>query len=69
MTTNENQNTPEEMKYKNKVKCLKCSDIIESTYRHDFKYCKCGAIFVDGGSDYWRMGGDFAYFERIYEPR
>lgn len=40
-----------------KVRCLECMDEIQSMYRHDFKYCKCGAIFVDGGSDYLRMGG------------
>ena len=36
----------------NRAKCLKCGDIIESTYRHDFKWCKCGALAVDGGQDY-----------------
>ena len=38
----------------NKAKCKKCKDIIESTYRHDFVTCKCGAISVDGGKDYLR---------------
>ena len=23
----------------NKIRCKKCGDIIESTYRHDFKFC------------------------------
>lgn len=44
---------------KNKAQCVKCKDIIESLYRHDFKQCKCGAIFVDGGKDYLRRGGKF----------
>ena len=43
---------------KNKAQCGLCKDIIESTYRHDFKECKCGAIFVDGGKDYLRRGGE-----------
>ena len=38
----------------NKIKCNKCGDIIESTHRHDFKYCKCGAVAVDGGKSYLR---------------
>lgn len=38
----------------NKIKCKKCGEVIESTYRHDFKYCKCGAVAVDGGNDYLR---------------
>jgi hypothetical protein len=42
----------------NKAQCGVCKDIIESKHRHDFVYCKCGAIFVDGGKDYLRRGGD-----------
>ena len=44
---------------KNKAQCNKCKDIIESKHRHDFVKCKCGAIFVDGGRDYLRRGGEF----------
>ena len=43
---------------KNKAQCRKCDDIIESKHRHDFVRCKCGAIFVDGGRDYLRRGGE-----------
>jgi len=39
-----------------KVKCLKCMDVIQSMYRHDFVSCKCGAIFVDGGDSYLSLG-------------
>lgn len=42
-----------------KLKCIKCNDIIESKFRHDYVKCSCGAIFVDGGDDYLRYGGDF----------
>ena len=41
---------------RNRIRCKKCNDIIESTHRHDFKYCKCGSVFVDGGHDYQRCG-------------
>lgn len=50
---------------KNRARCKKCNTIIESKYRHDFVSCECGAIFVDGGNDYWRCGGDFESFERL----
>ena len=40
-----------------KIKCLKCNDIIQSKYRHHFLWCDCGNIFVDGGSEYTRIGG------------
>lgn len=41
----------------NRIKCLKCGDIIESEYRHDYKECSCGACAVDGGHDYLRRSG------------
>lgn len=41
----------------NKIKCKKCGDIIESKHRHDFKFCKCQAVAVDGGKDYLRRVG------------
>jgi len=41
----------------NRVKCVKCGDIIESKTRHDFVECSCRSIFVDGGKDYLRRGG------------
>ena len=47
----------------NKIKSKKCGDKIESTYRHDFKFCKCGAVAVDGGKDYLRRLG----YEKDYE--
>ena len=51
----------------NRIKCLKCGDVIESTYRHDFVQCSCGACFVDGGHDYMRVGGDPENFEDMSE--
>ena len=33
------------------ISCRKCSEIIESKYIHDFKYCSCGAVGIDGGID------------------
>ena len=40
----------------NKIKCNHCGDIIESTHTHDFKWCKCMTVFVDGGREYLRRG-------------
>ena len=38
------------------IRCNHCGDVIESTYRHDYKTCKCGRVAVDGGHDYLRRG-------------
>jgi len=51
----------------NKIKCKKCGDIIELTYRHDFKFCKCGAVAVDGGKDYLRRLGNPEDIEDLSE--
>ena len=31
------------------IQCKKCLETIESKHRHDFKYCSCGAVGIDGG--------------------
>ena len=38
-----------------KVVCFKCLDVIQSMFRHDFKWCSCKSIAVDGGGDYLKM--------------
>ena len=41
----------------NKAQCLLCNDIVESRHRHDFRWCSCGSLAVDGG---------LAYLRRLY---
>lgn len=36
----------------NRIQCLHCDDVIESVHVHDFKWCECGRVAVDGGLDY-----------------
>ncbi len=40
----------------NKAKCRLCKDVIESKSVHDYKSCKCGEIFIDGGQTYFGCG-------------
>lgn len=42
----------------NKVKCKKCNEEIRSKNLHDFKWCSCNNIAVDGGSWYAKRVGD-----------
>lgn len=42
---------------RNAIKCGECGEVVESIFRHDFKWCKCESVFVDGGFDYLRRGG------------
>ena len=42
----------------NKIQCNKCKDIIESKHVHDFKWCSCKSIAVDGGLEYLRRVGN-----------
>lgn len=45
----------------NKARCKLCGDILESTSRHDLKWCKCGAMAVDGGHFYIKRAWDPKY--------
>lgn len=40
-------------------------DIIYSRYRHDMRYSPDGSVFIDGGRDYCRMGGDLSRAKRV----
>lgn len=37
---------------RNRIQCLHCDDIIESKHVHEFVWCKCQTVAVDGGLDY-----------------
>lgn len=52
---------------KNAARCMLCNDVIESRSRHDFKWCKCGAIAVDGGKDYLRRAGNMDAIDELSE--
>ena len=45
----------------------KCNNIIESVSRHDFKFCKCGAVAVDGRKEYVRRYGNKEDWEKLSE--
>lgn len=48
------------------IQCLNCNDIIYSRAQHDFRSCKCGDCFVDGGLEYLRFGAkDFKDTKQI----
>lgn len=51
----------------NKVRCNKCGDVIESETRHDFKWCKCKSVAVDGGHDYLKRVGVPGSWEDLSE--
>ena len=50
---------------KNAIQCKLCGEIIESTYRHNFVACKCGACYVDGGHDYFFI--ELSEYEEVPE--
>ena len=47
---------PKEMILRNSAQCKLCGEEVESESAHDFKWCGCGEIFVDGGRSYLRRG-------------
>jgi len=36
----------------NAAECPQCGEVVRSRNRHDFRYCQCGTLAVDGGSFY-----------------
>jgi hypothetical protein len=61
--------------YSNKIKCNSCGDIIESKTVHDFKWCSCGKVAVDGGKEYlrrlamsWDEFTDLSEYDIEYDP-
>ena len=60
----------------NRCRCMSCGEIIESKSVHDWVCCKCfhesfgkTGIFIDGGTDYFRWGGQPEYMEDLSETR
>ena len=51
----------------NKIKCTKWGEILESISVHDFKFCKCGSVAVDGGHEYLRRCGKRENWEELSE--
>lgn len=41
---------------KNQIKCNHCGDILTSNFTHEFKWCSCKTVFIDGGLSYPRRG-------------
>ena len=58
---------PKRKLLRNRVKCKKCGATIESRYTHDFVECECRSVFVDGGLDYMRIGGEPDEIEDLSE--
>lgn len=66
-TSNKVNPTKPKRYFRNRIKCKKCGDIIESKTRHDFVQCSCKSCFVDGGHDYRRIGGNLKDIEDLGE--
>ncbi len=52
----------------NAAVCMKCGDYIRSKNRHDFVWCGCKSIAVDGGSWYAKRLGNPTEIINIIEP-
>ena len=41
-----------------RIKCNRCGDVIQSMSVHDFVWCSCKNVAIDGGSDYMKVSFD-----------
>jgi hypothetical protein len=69
VTNNLKEHEKKKRIYRNKIRCLVCDKVIESTHRHDWVSCGCeNKTFVDGGHEYIRVGGvDISQIEFLTE--
>jgi len=49
------------------AKCNKCGMEIQSMHRHNFVWCSCRSVAIDGGKDYTKMTGNGNDWE-LLEP-
>lgn len=47
------------------IQCLKCGDIIYSRAVHDFHWCSCKSVAIDGGFDYVKICGEPTDYVKI----
>lgn len=51
----------------NKIRCKRCNEIIESKSVHDFKWCLCKSVAIDGGKEYLKRCGNLEDIEELSE--
>lgn len=37
------------------IKCSKCHELVYSRARHDYNFCSCGSVGIDGGRSYTKV--------------
>jgi len=52
---------------RNRIRCKHCGNIIESKSVHDFKFCSCGKVAIDGGLHYLKRSGNPNDWEELSE--
>lgn len=52
---------------RNAARCINCNTTIESKHVHDFQWCPCKTIFVDGGLEHARRGGNLDMLDEMNE--
>lgn len=54
---------------RNAIRCKHCLDLIESIDTHEYKYCSCKKVAVDGGLDYLKRLGEQEDYEELSEVK
>ena len=54
---------------RNCIRCKHCGYILESTSIHDFKFCSCGKVAIDGGKNYLKRSGNLGDWEELSETK
>lgn len=49
----------------NAIQCRKCLAVVVSRHVHDFVWCPCHAVAVDGGTDYLKRVGELKSYTEL----
>lgn len=47
------------------IKCRKCLDTVFSRTHHDFRWCSCQSVAIDGGFSYMKITGNPEDIEEV----
>ena len=50
---------------RDRIQCRECGDVIESKNTHDFVWCACRSVAVDGGPEYKKRVGQPANIREL----
>ena len=52
-----------------KIRCPKCKKMVYSLHRHDFQWCPCNSVAIDGGFDYCKLSASQEILDQLTKDK